>query len=855
MAVRNEEIIEWLEGQSVWFRDAVKTYYEIGEFTEKDIKRFAKECIDEASGKKKKIDLSGLNLLYRDDRRSFSIKSVGDIKGVNALAQGKELSFGSTGITVIYGENGAGKSGYIRIIKKLADAKYKEDLKGNVYKTGKSRQSCRVTIESNGEEEVLDCNLSKDGEYSVLRDIDIFDTRIATAYIDDANEASYEPWIFLLFRELATAATLVKKELDDSKRALETYEVKIDEELVETSVGKALCGITAKSVFEESFFSWDVKNDIELGKKEKEANLDVIKGNISRLENEIKQLKGIRDYFNLFVPFFSEEYVSTICTAKQALIDAEKELAAAQIIFSEEASVLDKESISNSAWKAIWIYAKEYYETLLKEKGVVRYTEESGLCPLCGQNIPFNYVQRVKTVDEYINGNVSQKASNAKKKYFELLKKCPRAWADEQMKLSLDACDCGTERTKIETCANAILSKSSIINSDEIENAEIEVINVAETIKVIDGIISAKKATKKANEELSQDDDHKALIKEIVELKARKYAASVKNRVFSRIEYLKLAKIYDDAIKLTATNKISTKSKLLGEELLTEDYIRRFNDELKTLTKGGIKASLKQQKVSKGKVPFKIVLEGATDDKANPTDVFSEGEKRVVSLAAFFAESSGRSLECPLIVDDPISSLDYKFEAAVIRRLVNAGKKRQVIVFTHRLSMVVGLHDACDSIVPFEERELRGYGDEKGVPMDNAFIGGKSLSKLKNLKNEKIAQLKNKDKNSDEYADQVHRICQEIRIYVEKSVEETLINGVVQRYRKEIRTGNGMIMKLSQITADDCKIIDDMMTKYSYYDHSMSDEAPLQEFTIEEIEEDVDRLINWLTEFGKRKEA
>ena len=91
-----------------------------------------------------------------------------------------------------------------------------------------------------------------------------------------------------------------------------------------------------------------------------------------------------------------------------------------------------------------------------------------------------------------------------------------------------------------------------------------------------------------------------------------------------------------------------------------------------------------------------------------------------------------------------------------------------------------------------------------------------------------------------------------IGFHVEKSIEDTLLNGIVMRHRKSVQT-QGRIMWLSEITQNDCKIIDDMMTKYSYYDHSMSDDAPLQEFTLEEIEQDVECLINWLTGVNKRR--
>ena len=303
---------------------------------------------------------------------------------------------------------------------------------------------------------------------------------------------------------------------------------------------------------------------------------------------------------------------------------------------------------------------------------------------------------------------------------------------------------------------------------------------------------------------------------------------------------------------MTATNKISKLSTTLAKELLTDDYEKRFNDELEMLTKGTVRAVIRQQKASRGKIPFKVELEGVEDKSATPSDVLSEGENRVVSLAAFFAESSGRNAKCPLIVDDPISSLDYKYEASVIRRLVEAGKNRQVIVFTHRLSMVVGLYDECGKMVPFREVELFGRGKTKGVPIDSVVNGGKSLGKLKNLKNDKIAKLKKMDEYLPEYGERIHYLCQQIRIHVEKCIEDTLLNGVVLRYRKSIQT-QGRIMWLSEITQSDCKIIDDMMTKYSYYDHSMADETPLQEFSLEEIERDVDKLITWLTEVNSRQ--
>lgn len=853
MATTNEALIAWFNDQSIWIKDAVRTYYINGDITDKDIKRFAKECVDEISGEAKDIDLTGLNLLAKDDRQSFAIKAISNVEGVNALVSDRSLEFGINGVTVVYGENGAGKSGYIRILKKLADAKYKEILKENVYVPSKKKQSCEVTVVRNGSENTLKYDLLKDREYPLLKDIDIFDTRISTAYINDANEASYEPWIFSLFGELGNIASKVKSEIERLKGECDSYEISVPEGLEKTKTGKSLLELTSKSKFDENFFSWKLEDEELLENKNKEANLDAIKNKVDSLGKEIVQLSGLINYLKQFEQFFSVNSISCLRESKKLWEEAKLEQKAAQILFEESASNLDKESVSNSAWKALWKDANSYYETILKTKDIVRYTEEQGICPLCGQKIKGpEHVHRMKSIDEYVNGNVSKKVDNAKISYLSLLRRCPKAWEKTQLQLTVDACGLGNEKNSVINCADLIFDMSSRIHSDEIELVEVSTIDVYSAVKLLEEKQKSKQGDKKNNEDLLEDDDHKKLIEDINELRARKYASTIKDRVNNRMEYLQIAKCYDDATKLTGTNKITTKSRLLGEELITEDYVKRFNNELRVLTKGTVKASLKQQKAFKGKVPFRIVLEGVQDEKTSPEDILSEGEKRVVSLAAFFAESSGKNVECPLIVDDPISSLDLKYEALVINRLIEASRHRQVIVFTHRLSMVVGLCDKCGKEIPFVERELLGRGMRKGIPVESAHNGEKSLGKLKNLKNENIVRLKKMDDSTAEYIEGIHYVCQQIRIYVEKSVEDTLLNGIVLRYRKDVQTNN-RIKWLPEINQDDCQIVDELMTKYSYYDHSMSDEMPLQEFSLDEIEADLDRMIEWLEGIKKRQ--
>ena len=102
-----------------------------------------------------------------------------------------------------------------------------------------------------------------------------------------------------------------------------------------------------------------------------------------------------------------------------------------------------------------------------------------------------------------------------------------------------------------------------------------------------------------------------------------------------------------------------------------------------------------------------------------------------------------------------------------------------------------------------------------------------------------------------EYDDAVSRICQQFRIYVERSVEDVLLFGIVHRFHRRIMTNN-KVMKIPQIKDSDCQMIDDMMTKYSFTEHSQPmDSMPVQ-LNLDEIDKDIDSFISWVVEFTKR---
>ena len=68
------------------------------------------------------------------------------------------------------------------------------------------------------------------------------------------------------------------------------------------------------------------------------------------------------------------------------------------------------------------------------------------------------------------------------------------------------------------------------------------------------------------------------------------------------------------------------------------------------------------------------------------------------------------------------------------------------------------------------------------------------------------------------------------------------------KFRRDIQT-KGRLSKLTKIEQSDCDLIDDLMTRYSVFEHSQSDELPAPCPDLQQIEHDVDALASWINAF------
>ena len=212
------ELVKWSKGLPSWQRDALRRLYEHLQLTDTDISELLMLCkdahklLDDSETAPEFNPLAASHVPTgdtADDR--VALLSLSDVCNVNALIPKQTLSFRAEGLSVIYGNNGSGKSGYTRVLKKLCRARMSEDILYNVYDS-KPSDPASATVEFQ-----LGANKQSpwkwtDGTTPLddLSLISVFDSKCATVHVEKDNPPAYLPLPLQLLGELAQACLSVK---------------------------------------------------------------------------------------------------------------------------------------------------------------------------------------------------------------------------------------------------------------------------------------------------------------------------------------------------------------------------------------------------------------------------------------------------------------------------------------------------------------------------------------------------------------------------------------------------------------------------------------------------------------------
>ena len=843
----------WFKDRPRWMQEAAILLLTKDRLAEQDIVALLDRCLQEADSEGPATAASfPADAFLAQSASALRLCTIGNVKGINALAPRCPLDFGLDNMAVVYGGNGSGKSGYVRILKHVCGARNPGALHPNVFKDDGSTQSAEIKYSIDNQERQMSWSTS-DGVQADLRPVDIFDADCGRMYLESESEVTYEPPALLFFSDLIAVCEEIARRIGGQLGRYISKKPQLPSEYADTAAGKWYASLSATTPSEEiaTHTKWESESDTYVAGLEKrlaeKAPADRAKELLAKKGHAEGLIQGIEG----LLPKLTDENCRRILRLKKdKLIKREAAQAAATKVFSGA----PLEGIGTDAWKLLWEHARRYSEDHAYRGQAFPYLDEEARCVLCHQPLSDDARQRLTTFEEYIKGQAERDVIVAEEALEDAMSSIGDIPTDQAIKTQ---CDAGGltyqgDMPPIVKSVDALRQrKEKLLEVDTVDELP-QVPDCAAWLQETKKLASGYAEAATACQEDAASDTRPQLQAQLRELKAKKWVSEQSDAIREEIERLKSVDRLEKAKRLTDTRGLSRKKGEIAEALITEAFVKRFRNELAALGASRVKVELVKKRVEHGRVLHELRLAKARSGA--PRDVLSEGEHRVVSLAAFLADVTGKQQPAPFVFDDPISSLDQDFEEAVVQRLVRLSSDRQVIVFTHRVSLLVllqeyGRREGREPKVTCVRCEPWGTGE----PGDTPLFAKKPDKALNALLNENLAKARkaHDEEGQIAYAPLAKAICSDFRILLERMIECELLADVVQRFRRAVNT-QGKLDKLARITAEDCKFFDNMMTKYSRYEHSQPNEAPVAPPAPDELKADLEALRDWRVDFVNR---
>ena len=856
-------ISDWVQGKDLWFSDAVRRI-----FTQSSLSPQDEEAI-------RRNLYSHHGLLERNasepDMQPFArvteppqgaaprviLKEIHSLHHVNALVPDQSLYFALDGLTVIYGENGAGKSGYARVLKHACFARDKSDnVKTNVLLQGDHTPQATIEFERDGDQRAFRWRANAPS-HDDLANVAVFDSHCARVFVDEANEVDYLPYGMDTFPRLGELFEQLSSRIKQDLDSLDTNFSNRASYDPATAAGQLVHGLSESTSIDR------VQTLGELAENEQDR-LNQLRALCQRAALEAprvraQELNNRKRRFDQLAA--SLQTIRTVLSPERrqelAQLARDHELAhqaaelAAQTAFGDE----PLRGSGTEPWQLLFDAARRFSEQEAYPERPFPFIDDGALCVLCQQPLDSFSRDRLRRFDEFVRDAAAKRRDQA----LSALRVAIDTVA------GLDAGPLQSNVTLLDELQTADSECAAIVTAvvSEAIRLRAEIVapqpNWTEVVATGDlsnplprlASLSAQLAAEATELERAGEPDTLAQnqrdlreLEDRVRLKADLPAIEKCLRDRRRQAGLKRCR---DAL---ATGPITRFNTDLMSRLVTDELRNNLKEELRHYDAPFPEVTM-QRLGQKGKTKHKMVV-GQSD---KPSGILSEGEQRLIAIAAFLAELKTAKSHSPIIFDDPVSSLDHRYRERVAERLVAESKVRQVIVLTHDIVLLLKLRDeAAEQKSPVWVQTITRTPLGPGVPSNELPWQASNTKDRIGFLRQMIAGFRKLQAQSPEtYQIQVARFYGLLREAWERAVEEILFNNVIQRYRPGVET-----QRLKQVTIEsgDYLLVERGMTRCSTYlpGHDEAAALALRVPAPQEVENDLEALAEFQRTLTNRAE-
>ena len=769
------------------------------------------------------------------------LDGIGDLSGVNALPDGCSLTFGPE-LTVIYGRNGAGKSGFVRLCANACFSRNRPTIVSNIYAEQRPpgpSATFHFTIGGKAQEPF---RFTPDTQHAELRRISVFDATAAQQRLSQSAPFEFKPAGFDIFPEMVRVYTAIAQRLDEAIRA-RTHVNDFPNSFIgaETEISKVVAALGPTSDLQH-LRQLAIFGDTERARfQEVDKQLTTLKSKSpAELITQLQQAKTDIGTLNTKLRALGTAFTPTEAIRRTQLSAQARETAQA-------VALLGTDTFKRPFFKAVgtpeWQSFVQAAHDLGRKEGDT-YPSIGDRCLLCER--PFDETSRahVAALLAFVEGD----ARRAAKAATEAL----QAEITTLEELEIDIFEDGSRvREHIRRLDPAV--EASIADCvAALANARTDTIAALRRHAPVDASVNIESSVAKLTslidridqdiERLQADDRAEAIAaleRERQVLRHREVLAKLLPSIEAYVTDAAWCAEAKRARSALNPKPVTDKEKELFSLLIREDYRSRLAEECKKLD---CTLPIELQTIGqRGQTLRSLKMKGGY----RPDMILSEGEQKAIALADFLTEVNLNPISAGIVLDDPVTSQDHERKERIAERLVQESKRRQVIVFTHDLpflNMLLSTAEKQQVNVQAHWIERDSNGRPGMVNLNDAPATSMLYDSTERARRFLFAAKRLSGSARDTA---IRNGMSALRRTIEETVAKRLLKKVVGRWEDRV-----MVTALKKINWD-YDLVDELVAMYEELSrwieaHSHTDEASGAPPEVKDLErkiEEVDQLI------------
>ncbi|GAA3306477.1 AAA family ATPase [Glutamicibacter nicotianae] len=844
-----EDVLEWIATRP-WWQQRTLARIAAGEtVSENEYEEIAKSLFEKPTVAPEGGWLASVTApesAYDEPVRLLAVKGVSN---VNRLAENQELTFAPEGLTVVYGNNGSGKSGYARILQSMVRARHRADILPDVFSESTGEQSGEVAFLVGEVEQTSSLGATAD---PALGRVALYDEHCGDTYLEKEAEISYRPSAVQLLDDLSSVTAGVRRVIDGWKMEKDkTGTLPVVGE--QGSAAVFLKALTAQTTDAEIAAAVSCPQDIDRKLSDQVDQVTRLRTadpaqEKQRLNRAAAALGEVSKHLSNLDRAFGPDVRGKLGELREMASTAQQAAdAASATSFGDEPLA----GVGSPVWKALWQAAEKYSLVVYPEHEFPR-ADDGAVCVLCQQSLDGGGAERLERFHAFVSDTTAQDAETAKTELDAFLAALGQQPIETQPLAVAIATIEQSEpgfAARIQVLLDAFRDRQAAM----IANEQLSDVGVAAEIELLDsqvqGLRDKISSLDAADfpEILSRAQAEESRLRDKIAMRDGKHL------IVSERDRLRELMLLNEKFAETNTRAITDKVGQLTKKYLTEEARDRFTHETDRLELERVTFKATKSRQGMGLMHKADFLNARTGARLRA--VLSEGEQTALGFAGFLTEVHFDTSKSALVFDDPVSSLDHMRREAVARRIVDLAGERQVIVFTHDIAFTMMLRKIADaSAVLFTTRgiERKRKVGPGFTTLNHPWTAQNAAQRVDTLRQEVAALRRDEEGMSEaEYQKQTEEIAGHMSQTWERIISQVLAEPLVDYKSLEVRVGK--LRVIGRVTAEDVKTYDDSYSRISGW-AARHDPHPELNYTppsVETLRAEIDVLDGWLKSVKK----